>query len=127
DDCDASTPLGDEFWHVFPGTAATFMETARELRLPSGFGDQPGAGLLSDGACDAEGDVLHVVTDMDGDGRPDLLTTSDCDAGSVFGAEHWRVHRQADDAFAAEGTELPLPACFGAQPFSGVWIDQTAC
>jgi hypothetical protein len=113
DDCDPTTGLGVSHWRVHKNSGAAFAMMGTELMLPAGFGDQASPGFTADqGMCGPPGDLLHLFRDVDGDGRPDLLVTDDCNDATDVGARAVTAYLQsAAGGFSAAQT-IALPAGF---------------
>lgn len=114
--------VGSTHWLIAPNTGSGFGATAPHT-LPSAYVE---AGTLSFPTASApascgEGSPGHDVTDLDGDGVPDLVVTEACDGDTAVGDTVWRVYPGAAGGFADTAVEWALPAEYGAAdttPFS---------
>jgi hypothetical protein len=88
------------------------FETEIAFALPPGFTVDALDDLAKDesGAC-AVGQLSYDSIDMDGDLRPDLVVSDDCDSGGV-GTTSWLVYLNEGDAFAASPIVWTLPGGF---------------
>ncbi|MCR9159672.1 MAG: hypothetical protein NXI35_03260 [bacterium] len=103
---DATDGVGTTHWDVYPGG-------------PDGFADDPIAWSLPY-AEQAFADLFHVVSDMTGDGIPDLVLhypTSDATEG--VGTSHWDVYPGGPDGFADDPTAWSLP--YAEQAFADLF------
>jgi hypothetical protein len=57
---------------------------------------------------------------MNGDGKPDLVISSDCATTSTVGVDHWLVHLNTGAGFAGTATSWALPAASGFSFGSGL-------
>ncbi len=91
-------------WRVFRNVGDGFSPTAHLWPVPD-TADEPAGYAATAGR-------RYALVDLDGDGRPDLVSTARGD-GRVHGlgsSPHWRVHRNVGDGFAPEAAAWPVPA-----------------
>ncbi|WAS96640.1 FG-GAP repeat domain-containing protein [Nannocystis punicea] len=101
-DCDDQTPLGTSHWLVFENTGSGFAEDPTSWSVPPELNaHQPGWGL-----CEP---YSFVLLDLEGDGRSDLVVTSDCDDQTALGTSEWWVYPNTGSGFAAESHIWSLP------------------
>lgn len=103
-------PTGDETGSD-PG-APGFAEPAQSVSLPEIYGMDEFDTLAGSVVCNAGSSFTHLLTDMDGDARPDLVVTDRCD-GEGVGTEHWLVFGGDGAGFVADAQVWALPAMFG--------------
>jgi hypothetical protein len=121
-DCDDATAVGRDHWLVYMNTGSGFAATpVRWAGLPtsSKFGRDFLDGLYSSAFCPAYG-----TTDMNGDGKPDLVLTSDCDDSTTVGRDHWLVYMNMGAGFAATPVSwagLPTSSKFGRDFLDGLY------
>lgn len=110
--------VGDTEWWVHRNEGSGFAEEATAWELPAKYGargTQPFYSLAGSDNCDAAyARPESAVTDLDGDGQPDLVITTDCDDDSV-GDTSWTLHAGQDGGFESEGRSWSLPATYGAR------------
>ncbi|WP_044987016.1 hypothetical protein [Sorangium cellulosum] len=91
--------VGDTRWVLHPGGDAGFGD-ATALALPAGYAPGSFRRTAREPTCGGGALPTFTTTDVDGDGRPDLLITARCDDAAV-GDTGWHVH---DNRCAAEAT-----------------------
>ncbi|MCB9779395.1 MAG: hypothetical protein H6742_12585 [Alphaproteobacteria bacterium] len=99
DDCDPATC-----------SATGFAHEATEWRLPAAYGNDgtlPFNQLSKDSDCSIDRPE-HLVRDLDGDGRPDLVISALCYDDEV-GETLWRVHKGEAGGFADDAADWTLP------------------
>jgi hypothetical protein len=122
--CAVDATIGTTHWRVFHNTGSGFAATGADWALPGEHSGQ--FGLTADQAsCSSAPDVLHVLTDLDGDGAPDLVVTSGCAVDATIGTTRWRVFHNTGSGFAAAGVDWALPAEHVGQ--FGLIADQASC
>jgi len=128
DDCD------DENAAVFPGNVETprndvdddcdpatchgvgFPTTPTDFTLPGEYGADDAAPfdqLASYASC-TDGTPAHLVADVSGDGRLDLLVSFVCGDDEATGDTRWLVHAGAEGGFVVAATDWTLPNEYGA-------------
>jgi hypothetical protein len=104
--CD--TTVGQTHWDVYLGSASGFAATPTSYAVPP-----PTCQVDFDGVASAYGAALSfVMTDLTGDGNPDLVVTkSACD--TTVGQTHWDAYVGSASGFAATPTSfaIPPPTC----------------
>jgi len=83
--------VGDTRWLVHAGGPDGFAPTADDLPLPAGYPTGAFRATAAEPTCVAAGAPTYVLTDLDGDGRPDLVVTRVCGDATV-GDTRWLVH-----------------------------------
>ncbi len=123
--CDDAA-VGQTFWRVHRNTGSGFAQEPARWALPSGYA--PGAfDLFGDGtACSTRQGVTAGMVDIDGDGRVDLLVTTDCADASV-GVTHWKVHLNTGSGFADEPLRVALPPGYAGGDFRYVIASSVRC
>lgn len=102
--------VGRTRWLVHAGGPTGFAESPTDWTLPEGFSRRglPFAIAAAQKTCDHNSTPTHELRDMDGDARPDLLVTDDCDDST--GQESWRLFPNTGDGFGPEvAWRLPAP------------------
>lgn len=114
------SPGSGQYWKVFLNTGNAFDNTTTNWSLPNGgklnggttFGfDQVfGTALSSDNT----GSQSWSVTDMDGDGKSDLVITAQLQGGNVTcfspgSSQYWKVFSNTTNGFATAPTNWSLP------------------
>jgi hypothetical protein len=123
--CDGSSDPGTSAWDVYPGGPQGFAATAIQWSLPAGY---PASNFVRLEQLSCEDDPaasFHIVTDLDGDGRLDLVVTNRCDGTAEPGTTSWEVHLGEDGGFAATGVDWLLPPGFPTSNFA--WPSRQAC
>jgi hypothetical protein len=105
-DCAMDTTVGLDHWLVHLNTGAGFAADATSWPLPAAPNFTFQVAITSTGGFP----VYDATTDLDGDGRPDLVITNDGDTTDTVGVDHWLVHRSGAASFAGAPTSWPLPS-----------------
>lgn len=115
--CD-DTKVGDTEWWVHRNSGSGFAEEASTWELPAAYGvrgTKPFYALANSDNCDTESmRPESVVSDLDGDGQPDLVITTDCEDDNV-GDTTWTLHAGVDGGFETGGRPWSLPATYGVR------------
>ncbi len=116
DRCDVAG-VGDTEWLVYFNQGDRFASTPHIWTLPMGFRTDQLDSISADGGglC-TYGELSYGLRDMNGDRRPDLVVTDDCDVAGV-GTSHWLVFLNSGGRFAAQATIWTLPAGFLTDEF----------
>jgi G:T-mismatch repair DNA endonuclease (very short patch repair protein) len=110
--------VGSSSWLVYKNTGSGFATTPTEFALPAVGADAnrvPFAQLASDESVIGmlgSGDlsvIAYVTSDMDADGKPDLVIT-ERNAVPGVGSSKWLVYKNTGTGFAATPIEYALPA-----------------
>jgi hypothetical protein len=110
----ADATVGTSHWRIYANTGSGFAQTAASFALPPGYTGVVGGRTPFDRAgvtayCfDGATIPTSVVTDLTGDGRPDMIVTVDC-TDTTVGASHWRVYAHTGSGFAQTATVFALP------------------
>jgi hypothetical protein len=107
-DCDTTSGVGTDHWLVYANTGSGFAATAGSWSLPAKAGFSFTGGLETTYNC-----PVYATTDLNGDGKPELVIMSDCDSTSGVGTDHWLVYANTGSGFAATAQSWPLPAGAG--------------
>lgn len=103
--------VGQSHWLVHRNTGARFAQEPTRWTLPSslpaGAVDIFGNGM----DCSARRAVTPSLLDVNGDGRVDLVTTTDC-SDPTIGVTHWNVYLNVITGFAATPLRVALPRQF---------------
>lgn len=128
DGCGADTTLGATHWSVARGGAS---DTLSEWTLPAAFASgayaanalNGASGTRTFGACS----YVWALSDLTGDGRPDLVLPYDtCGGVTNVGATTWEVYANTGSGFADTPTAWTLPAAFSAGAYPGAALNNTA-
>lgn len=112
--------VGTSSWRVWRGTVDGFAAAAETWSLPMDRG--PGAFAAPDK--DADASPNWSLTDMDGDGRPDLVVMrDDASASTALGQTEWWVYGNDGGAFAAEPRAWALPGGIAPDTFAAAEDD----
>lgn len=112
--------VGTRHWIVYEGGATGFAATPVEYAVPTlsgawdestGFDDTSGEDVRA-AQSDDTSRFGWTTFDISGDGRVDLVLTRDDDDAEVAYTV-WRVYEGGESGFAAEPTDLSLPALSG--------------
>ena len=94
DACDLAG-VGTSEWRVFAGEASGFAAKSAPWPLPDvGAAEEVLDDMAHDsnfGCPNADEDLTFALTDLSGDGRPDLVLTDACDVAGI-GTVEWRVY-----------------------------------
>lgn len=107
--------LGDEetgtsHWLVFENTGSGFAAAGKKWALPAVDGASFPFFQVADQSYDQEGeDVLHLVTDLTGDGLPDLVWTYDETGDAAVGTDYWLVYKNTGTGFSSTPIVFALP------------------
>jgi hypothetical protein len=125
DACDLEG-TGSDDWLVYRNEGDGFASAAIGWALPSGFGFDALDDLeKDDGGLCALGELSYGLRDMDGDLRPDLVVTDDCDDGAA-GDVYWAVFHNDGDRFASVSVSWALPIGFGYEQLDDLSADESA-
>jgi len=117
-DCTGESSLGSTHWDVYRNQGDGFETTAQRFTLPQGSFPMP----ADADHCDYRGnrtDRTYTLTDVNRDGRPDLVLTAECSGDADIGTTHWAVYLNGSDGFAAQALTYALPA--GGFPMASDW------
>jgi hypothetical protein len=118
------TAIDRDHWLVYAGSDTGFAATAMTFALPAGYTAFYGVSTTS-AYCDSGRNVPeHVVMDMTGDGKPDLVVTNRCN-DTTIDRDHWLVYANSGTGFAASPASFALPAGYTA--FYGVSTSSAYC
>ena len=125
-------------WKVYLSNGSGFDSSPISWSLPDGgatnnIGVFFGYYELSGNSSGADGDHVWMTTDVDGDGRPDLVLTGEGDGDYIYGFglgnnPHWKVYLNNGSGFASTATSWTLPSggavntlgeAFGFYEFNG--------
>lgn len=119
DDCDIGE-VGSDRWLVFLNEGAGFADAPSNWTLPTGFQTDAFDDVSGDEGCIAfQGELSHTLLDVDGDLRPDLVVTDNCDIGEV-GTDHWLVYANLGTGFSDVPTFWSLPQDFATDDLDDV-------
>jgi hypothetical protein len=95
--CDPGEGIGVEHWLVYAGGSDGFATDAIAWPLPASPASvmyEPFPRMGGDAQCSGTGysDFVYALSDLGGDGAPDLVVTNACDPGEGIGVEHWLVY-----------------------------------
>jgi hypothetical protein len=110
DDGTESSGVGTGHWLVYLGTGKIgFASSATTWSLPSGIlKDTFKAGISTvNKSCQG---ASYFMQDLDGDHRPDLVLTDDCDSSSKLGVSYWGFYAGNGHGFATSPSKWALPA-----------------
>ncbi len=108
--------VGTLHWEVFYGVDTGFSPVPVLFGLPGGY---PAGSFLRTSRtedCGETGSPTAFLTNLDGQGGPDLVVSRACDDETV-GTSQWRLHRHLDTGFD-EARSFSLPPGFPAQTFA---------
>lgn len=112
--CDDDPDTGQSRWWVHENTGTGFAAEPLAWPLPAYGLDaslEPLLGTLGGAATcpsTSASTFVHAITDLTGDGKPDLVVTASCDDATT-GHTRWLVHENTGTGFAATPTEWTLP------------------
>ncbi|PZR06327.1 MAG: hypothetical protein DI539_24535, partial [Flavobacterium psychrophilum] len=95
-----------KYWKVYLNTGTGFSATATQWNLPA----------VLDGYEHRFTDTYHVVVDMNGDGKPDLVHTENPATNGTQDTflngqqKYWKVYLNTGSGFSATATQWNLPA-----------------
>lgn len=112
--------VGTDHWLVYPGTGMTaFSSTAITWPLPSGIlKDTFQAGPTGNDEDTCSG-AAYVISDLNGDGKPDLIITDDCDSSSKVGVTYWNLYAGSGKGFATSPAKWAVPNVGETAPYDG--------
>lgn len=124
DACGTGT-VGSDTWQIFENTGDGFAD-AVDWSLPPLF---PGYFWMTDPTqdigCDG-GDFVAQLTDMSGDGRPDLVVSDHCDSKGV-GTTHWEIYENTGSGFEATPVDWSLPGLVSGSDWMTELSQDTSC
>ena len=94
---------GAAYWKVFKNTGTGFSSSATRWSVPV-RGNSFGFSQVSA--------MYWALTDLDGDGKPDLVYTDDSDSSGVWGgdgAAYWKVFKNTGSGFSSSATRWSVP------------------
>jgi hypothetical protein len=114
DDCDTTWTAGQ--WRVYRGGSSGFASSWTAWTVP-----EP-VYTTTTSSCTSGVPSQWFVTDVDADGKPDVVATRDC-ADSSVGVGHWSVYTSSGNGFATTAKPFSLPAlASGAlEPYVGLY------
>jgi hypothetical protein len=121
EDCDpVNDHVGTDHWLVYLNTGTGFSPNAQSFALPPNYGYLAFASVASGSSyCTNTNDPAYELRDLDGDGRPDLVVTEDCDpVNDHVGTDHWLLYLNTGTGFSPVGQSFALPPNYGYQAFS---------
>ncbi|SCY76390.1 T9SS type A sorting domain-containing protein [Flavobacterium caeni] len=113
----------NRYWKVYWNTGSGFNTTPTNWTIPQGGHTYStinyGFDALADSAGSSLGDQTWSVSDMNGDGKPDLVVTAQkvefeqfSDQAIAFGSgsnRYWKVYLNNGSGFATTSTNWPIP------------------
>jgi hypothetical protein len=106
--------VGNDKWLVYANTGSGFAASPGDFALPHGYSSTIGpvfpdvAGPWNDTACNGQNTPVYAVTDLTGDGKPDLVVMQACSDVTVGNAK-WFVYANTGSGFAANPSDFALP------------------
>ena len=117
DDCDGA--VGQNHWDVYPASPDGFAAAPVAYGIPTERCQEPFDAAAKYAGLGA---ITFGLVDLTGDGRPDLVVTSDeCD--TAVGQDHWDVYAGDASGFAATPVPFALPAPRCQAKFDGMADD----
>ncbi|MCB9743548.1 MAG: VCBS repeat-containing protein [Alphaproteobacteria bacterium] len=110
DDCDPQG-VGDDHWDVYTNTGSGFAPTPTTWSLPAAASWDDWMDNIAEsnsGDCNRSSFTAQLM-DLNGDAKPDLVVTDDCDQQGV-GHDNWEVYTNTGSGFAPSPTSWSLPA-----------------
>jgi hypothetical protein len=116
------SPNSNSYWKVYTNTGTGFNTTAINWSLPQGGANDGGIPLGFLGfsgtavSTSSNGTQSYGLLDMNGDGRPELVVTSQRNSNgyvSAFGSgnnRHWRMYNNTGSGFNTTATNWSIPA-----------------
>ena len=108
--------IGSTRWLLYTNTGSGFSANTN-WTLPTGFNDSA-LDTVGDGASD-DG-VTWSLTDLNGDGVPDIVVT-DSDAETTTGNASWSVYAGGAGGFAGTSSAWSLPTGLGTNLFTSLY------
>ncbi len=111
----ADPTVGNDKWQVYVNTGTGFAATPTAFALPSAaFPPLPSGSILfptlaNQGYCTPAVTPSYAVTDLTGDGKPDMVRFFNC-ADPTVGNDKWQVYVNTGTGFAATATAFALPS-----------------
>jgi hypothetical protein len=115
--------VGNDKWQVYVNTGTGFAATPTAFALPSAAFPPLNSGsilfpaLANQGYCTPAVTPSYAVTDLTGDGKPDMVRFFNCADPSV-GNDKWQIYVNTGTGFAATPTAFALPGASFA-PLNG--------
>ncbi len=117
DGCSDDAVTGRTEWTVHRGTSSGFEDVPTSYLVPTGYGpDDFDATFNTD--CLRGTSPVWTLSDLDGDGDPDIAATSLCDGSGGVGLDHWNVHLNNGGGFDDPAISWPLPSTYAAGTFT---------
>lgn len=122
---DRDPDLDDEGEDTSPKVCTGFADDATTWRLPpTGFSADDLDRLANTYSCGSSA-LSHTVTDLDGDGLPDLVVLDRCDEAGV-GHSRWDVYLNTGSGFAESPAAWAVPSNYGTDAFNRI-ANSTSC
>ncbi|MCB9544300.1 MAG: VCBS repeat-containing protein [Myxococcales bacterium] len=124
------------YWKIWRGGADGFAQASTRWPVPAGLGEADQGVLRLRGDGGDPGERAWDTLDLDGDGRPDLVSTAIWQRGPQPGATatrqvhglgsapHWQRWANEGDGFASAPTAWAVPASLGPPQQGAAWLAQ---
>ena len=113
DECDTGTgPSGETIWKVYFGTGAGFPGAEVAWTIPGvDYAGEETFDLSTEPQnCQGIDDKpTYYLSDLDGDGLPELVITDTCDGNSPVGEDYWLYYANTGTGFASSPTRWAVP------------------
>ena len=108
--------VGSTHWNFHRNDGARFAATRTPWPVPGGYAAGTFTRTHRDVPDCSSGSPAFALSELDEDGRADLLVTADC-TGSTLGDTHWRVHDNDGAAFVNTPRQVFLPTGYSVYAF----------
>jgi hypothetical protein len=134
----ADATVGNSKWLVYANSGNGFAAAPANFGLPQGYTSTTVSAVFgrltstSDGAaCNGQNIPDYALSDVTGDGKPDLVVTQACSDATVGNAK-WLLYANSGSGFAAASADFGLPQGYKSTTVPAVFgrltsVGGTAC